>query len=224
MIRVVIAEDQEMVRAGFRMVLDAEEDVTVVGVAGTGEEAVDAVDRLSPDVVLMDIRMPGMNGLDATAVITARPDAPRVVVVTTFDTDEYLRTALRAGASGFLLKDAGPRLLVEAVRAAADGDALVSPAITVRLLGALAADGSDGSGSADAGSAARPDGEPHELSDREVEVAVAIAHGRTNDEIAADLFVSVSTVKTHARSISVKLGVRNRVEIAAWAWRQRLVS
>ncbi|NYF11946.1 DNA-binding NarL/FixJ family response regulator [Pseudoclavibacter sp. JAI123] len=213
MITVVLADDQEMVRAGFRMILEAEGDIRVVGIAGSGDEAVAAATRLLPDVVLMDIRMPGMNGLDATRIITARQDAPRVVIVTTFDTDEYLRSALQAGASGFMLKDAGPRLLVEAVRAAADGDALVSPSITVRLLDELA------------GSATRrlASDVEHELSDREVEIAAAIARGGTNEEIAADLFVSVSTVKTHARNISVKLGARNRVEIAAWAWRTGLV-
>lgn len=210
MIGVVLADDHEMVRAGFRMVLEAEGDISVIGIAGSGEDAVGVAKRLRPEVVLMDIRMPGMNGLEATRLITAMPDAPRVVVVTTFDTDEYLRTALQAGASGFMLKDAGPRLLVEAVRAAADGDALVSPSITVRLLGELAA-GQSGIGAG------------HDLSDRELEIAAAIARGRTNEEIAADLFISLSTVKTHARSISVKIGARNRVEIAAWAWRARLV-
>ncbi|WP_430591926.1 response regulator [Humidisolicoccus flavus] len=210
MISVVLADDQEMVRAGFRMVLEAEGDIEVVGVAGSGEAAVAATEQHSPDVVLMDIRMPGMNGLDATRLITSTPNAPRVVVVTSFDTDEYLRSALQAGASGFLLKDAGPRLLVEAVRAAADGDALVSPSITVRLLGELAGQQSK----------AAPE---HDLSERELEIAGAIARGGTNEEIAADLFVSLSTVKTHARNISVKLGARNRVEIAAWAWRAGLV-
>lgn len=214
MISVVLADDQEMVRAGFRMILEAEGDIRVVGVAGTGGEAIAAVAQLQPDVVLMDIRMPGMNGLDATRTIAAGPDAPRVVIVTTFDTDEYLRSALQAGASGFMLKDAGPKLLVEAVRAAADGDALVSPSITVRLLGELA------------GGATRqpPTVSDHGLSEREVEIATAIARGGTNEEIAADLFVSVSTVKTHARNISAKLGARNRVEIAAWAWRTGVVS
>lgn len=214
MIGVVLADDHEMVRAGFRMVLEAEGDISVIGIAGSGEDAVTVAKRLRPDVVLMDIRMPGMNGLEATRLITAMLDAPRVVIVTTFDTDEYLRTALQAGASGFMLKDAGPRLLVEAVRAAAEGDALVSPSITVRLLGELAAGESGAGAGAGAG---------HNLSDRELEIAAAIARGRTNEEIAADLFISLSTVKTHARSISVKLGTRNRVEIAAWAWRARLV-
>jgi DNA-binding NarL/FixJ family response regulator len=209
-IGVVVADDQAMVRAGFRMVLEAEGDIAVLADVGTGQDAVAAAQRLRPDVVLMDVRMPGMNGLDATRQVTGLPDAPRVVVVTTFDTDEYLRSALAAGASGFLLKDAGPRLLVEAVRAAADGDALVSPSVTVRLLGELAA-------------GAAPSAVEHDLTDRELEIVAAIARGGTNEEIAADLFVSLSTVKTHARNISVKLGARNRVEIAAWAWRSRLV-
>lgn len=211
MIRVVVADDQEMVRAGFTMVLDAQEDISVVGEVGSGDDAVSAAERLRPDVILMDIRMPGMNGLDATGLITTMPEAPRVVVVTTFDTDEYLHAALTAGASGFLLKDAGPQLLIEAVRAASEGDALVSPSITVRLLGEIAAGVALG-------------GAAHDLSDREVEIAAAIARGSTNEEIAADLFVTLSTVKSHARNISVKLGTRNRVEIAAWAWRNRIVS
>lgn len=210
MIGVVLADDHEMVRTGFRMVLDAEDDIAVIGLVGTGQDAVDAARRLRPDVVLMDIRMPGMNGLDATRLITTMPDAPRVVVVTTFDSEEYLRTAIRSGASGFLLKDAGPRLLVEAVRAAAGGDALVSPSITVRLLGEIA-DSQPATGT------------PHDLSARELEIATAIARGRTNEEIAADMFITLSTVKSHARNISVKLGARNRVEIAAWVWRARLI-
>lgn len=210
MIGVLLADDHEMVRTGFRMVLEAEDGIAVVGLVGTGQDAVGAAKRLHPDVVLMDIRMPGMNGLDATRLITAMPDAPRVVVVTTFDTDEYLRTAIQSGASGFLLKDAGPRLLVEAVRAAASGDALVSPSITVRLLGEIA----DSQPATDT---------PHDLSARELEIATAIARGRTNEEIAADMFITVSTVKTHARNISVKLAARNRVEIAAWVWRAKLI-
>lgn len=210
MIRVVIADDQELVRTGFQLMLEAEDDIEVCEVVGTGDEAVTAARRHRPDVVLMDIRMPGMNGLDATHIITHQPDPPRVVVVTTFDTDEYLRGALLAGASGFLLKDSGRRLLIEAVRAAADGDALVSPSITVRLLDEIA--GSLG-----------PASVSHDLSPRELEVVKSIARGQTNEEIAADLFVAVTTIKTHARSISVKLGVRNRVEIAAWAWQHRLV-
>jgi len=206
----VVADDQELVRLGFQLILEAEGDIEVCEIVGTGEDAVRAAREHRPDVVLMDIRMPGMNGLDATRLVTAEPDPPRVVVVTTFDTDAYLRGALQAGASGFILKDVGPRLLVEAVRAAADGDALVSPSITVRLLDEIAS-----------GVTATP--VDHDLSPRELEVVKYIARGLTNDEIAADLFIAVTTVKTHARSISVKLGARNRVEIAAWAWRHRLV-
>src|SRR5690606_16207199 len=158
---------------------------------------------LRPDVVLMDIRMPGMDGLEATRRIMEEPQPPRVVVVTTFDTDEHLRSELRAGASGFLLKDAGPRLLVEAVRAAANGDALVAPSIALRLRGELAA--------------AQPtQAAGHPLSGREQEIAAAIAVGRTIGEIASELFISLSTVKTHARRLSVKLGARNRVDIGAW--------
>lgn len=206
----MVADDQELVRLGFQLILEAEGDIEVCEIVGTGEDAVRAAREHRPDVVLMDIRMPGMNGLDATRLVTAEPDPPRVVVVTTFDTDAYLRGALQAGASGFILKDVGPRLLVEAVRAAADGDALVSPSITVRLLDEIAS-----------GVTATP--VDHDLSPRELEVVKYIARGLTNDEIAADLFIAVTTVKTHARSISVKLGARNRVEIAAWAWRHRLV-
>jgi DNA-binding NarL/FixJ family response regulator len=203
MIRVLLADDQEMVRTGFRLILSAEDDVEVVGEAGTGADAVTRARRLRPDVVLMDIRMPELDGLEATRALTADPEPPRIVVVTTFDLDEYVYGALQAGACGFLLKDAGPRLLVEAVRAAAAGDALVSPSVTVRLLEHFA----------------RPrravDGL---LSPRELDVVRAVARGRTNAEIAAELFVSLSTVKTHLTNVQHKLGARNRTEIAVWAW------
>jgi DNA-binding NarL/FixJ family response regulator len=206
-IRVLLADDQEMVRTGFRLILSAEPGVEVVGEAGTGVDAVSLARRLRPDVVLMDIRMPELDGLEATRALTADPEPPRIVVVTTFDLDEYVYGALRAGACGFLLKDAGPRLLVEAVRAAAAGDALVSPSVTVRLLEHLAA---------------RPVPHapqlPEPLSPRELDVVRAVARGRTNAEIAAELFVSLSTVKTHLTNIQTKLSARNRVEIAAWAW------
>jgi DNA-binding NarL/FixJ family response regulator len=205
-IRVLLADDQEMVRTGFRLILSAEDGVQVVGEAGTGAAAVELARRLKPDVVLMDIRMPDLDGLAATRALTADPEPPRVVVVTTFDLDEYVYGALRAGACGFLLKDAGPRLLVEAVRAAANGDALVSPSVTVRLLQHLGS---------------RPRGRPTTdgaLSPRELDVVRAVARGRTNAEIAAELFVSLSTVKTHLTNVQSKLGLRNRVEVAAWAW------
>ncbi len=204
-ITVLLADDQEMVRTGFRLILSAEGGIEVVGEAGTGVDAVAAARRLRPDVVLMDIRMPELDGLEATRQLQADPHPPRIVVVTTFDLDEYVYGALRAGACGFLLKDAGPRLLVEAVRAAAAGDALVSPSVTVRLLEHVTAPG-------------RGAGGPGPLSPRELEVVRAVARGRTNAEIAAELFVSLSTVKTHLTNVQAKLDARNRVEIAAWAW------
>jgi DNA-binding NarL/FixJ family response regulator len=207
MIRVLLADDQEMVRTGFRLILSAEPGLEVVGEAGTGVDAVARARELRPDVVLMDIRMPQLDGLEATRALAADPEPPRIVVVTTFDLDEYVYGALRAGACGFLLKDAGPRLLVEAVRAAAAGDALVSPSVTVRLLEHIAAR-----------PIARTPVLPDPLSPRELEVVRAVARGRTNAEIAAELFVSLSTVKTHLTNIQSKLTARNRVEIAAWAW------
>ena len=211
MTRVLLADDQEMVRTGFRLILSAETGMEVVGEAGTGVDAVSLARQLRPDVVLMDIRMPELDGLEATRLLMADAEPPRIVVVTTFDLDEYVYGALRAGACGFLLKDAGPRLLVEAVRAAANGDALVSPSITVRLLEHLAA--------RPAARSALPD----PLSPRELDVVRAVARGRTNAEIAAELFVSLSTVKTHLTNIQAKLTARNRVEIAAWAWENGLV-
>jgi DNA-binding NarL/FixJ family response regulator len=207
MIRVLLADDQEMVRTGFRLILSAEPGLEVVGEAGTGVDAVARARELRPDVVLMDIRMPQLDGLEATRALAADPEPPRIVVVTTFDLDEYVYGALRAGACGFLLKDAGPRLLVEAVRAAAAGDALVSPSVTVRLLEHIAAR-----------PVARTPVLPDPLSPRELDVVRAVARGRTNAEIAAELFVSLSTVKTHLTNIQSKLTARNRVEIAAWAW------
>ncbi|MEK6442947.1 response regulator transcription factor [Pseudonocardia sp. T1-2H] len=213
MIRVLVADDQEMVRTGFRLILSAEGDIEVVGEAGTGADTVTKARALRPDVVLMDIRMPELDGLEATRALTADPAPPRIVVVTTFDLDEYVYGALRAGACGFLLKDAGPRLLVEAVRAAAAGDALVSPSVTVRLLQQLTAP-----------APLRRGGAEGALSPRELDVVRAVARGRTNNEIAAELFVSLSTVKTHLANVHTKLDARNRVEVAAWAWENGLVA
>ncbi|HEU5152629.1 MAG TPA: response regulator transcription factor [Iamia sp.] len=208
-IRVVLADDQEMVRTGFRMILEATDEIAVVGEAADGRAAVDLCRRLRPDVALLDIRMPGVDGLEATRLL-AGPDVAdpiRVVVVTTFDLDEYVHTALLHGATGFLLKDAGPALLVEAVRAAARGDALVSPQITTRLLRQLG------------GSPSRAAAQPVEpLTDREEEALALVAQGLTNAEIGERLFVSASTVKTHVSNLHAKLGARNRVELAVWAW------
>ncbi|MGY1435369.1 response regulator [Streptomyces reniochalinae] len=212
-IRVLIADDQAMVRAGFAMVLAAEDDIDVVAEAEDGVHAVELAERHRPDVALMDIRMPRMDGLEALRRLT-RPgtvNPPKVVVVTTFDDDAYVQRALSEGASGFLLKDSGPALLVEAVRAAASGEALVSPAITVRLLERL-------------NSAGPSPREPHTaLSPREEALVRLVARGLTNAEIATELTISVGTVKTHLTNVQTKLNARNRVEIAAWAWESGLV-
>ncbi|GAA3642489.1 response regulator transcription factor [Nonomuraea antimicrobica] len=213
-IRVLIADDQQLVRTGFQMILDAQPDMEVVAAVADGAEAVSEARRLRPDVCLLDIRMPKLDGLEVTRVL-AGPGVEnplRVVIVTTFDLDEYVYGALRAGATGFLLKDSGPTLLIEAVRAAAAGDALVSPSVTVRLLQHLAGPRR----------VALPADDP--LTDRELDVVRLVARGRTNKEVAAELFVSLSTVKTHLGSIQAKLGVRNRVGIAAWAWESGVVS
>ncbi|MEV4350066.1 response regulator transcription factor [Actinoplanes sp. NPDC049596] len=211
MIRVLIADDQAMVRTGFGMIIGAQPDMEVVGEASDGVEAVALARKLKPDVALFDIRMPKMDGLEALRLLAGPgvADPLRIVVVTTFDLDEYVHQALRNGAAGFLLKDSGPALLIEAVRAAVSGDALISPSITVRLLEHLSppATATDEGG----------------LSPRELEVVKLTARGLTNAEIAAQLFISVGTVKTHLGSIHTKLNTRNRVEIAAWAWERRLL-
>ncbi|GGM90727.1 DNA-binding response regulator [Thermopolyspora flexuosa] len=196
------------------MILDAQPDIEVVAAVADGVEAVEQARRLRPDVCLLDIRMPRLDGLEATRLLAGPgvPDPMRVVIVTTFDLDEYVYGALRAGACGFLLKDSGPTLLIEAVRAAAVGDSLVSPSVTVRLLKHLARPTPQ----------ARRPREP--LTERELDVVRLVARGRTNQEVAAELFVSLSTVKTHLGSIQAKLGARNRVEIAAWAWESGIVS
>jgi DNA-binding NarL/FixJ family response regulator len=213
--RVLVADDQELVRTGLRMILDAQPGIEVVAEAPDGRRAVELARRLKPDVCLFDIRMPVMDGIEATRRL-AGPDVAdplAVVVITTFDLDEYVYSALRAGARGFLLKDAGPALLAQAVHAASDGDALIAPSITVRLLGAFAA-------AAPATERAQPI-EP--LTDREEEILLAVARGCTNSEIASELHITLSTVKTHVASLMAKLGARNRVEIAIWAFQTRRV-
>jgi DNA-binding NarL/FixJ family response regulator len=210
---VLVADDQAMVRTGFGMILGAQPDMEVVAEAADGVEAVEAARRTRPDVALMDIRMPKMDGLEALRLLAGPTavDPVRVVVVTTFDLDEYVHGALRNGACGFLLKDSGPTLLVEAVRAAMSGDALISPSITVRLLQHINQPPASGRV------------EPRGLSARELDVVRLVARGRTNAEIAAELFISLGTVKTHLGSVQTKLPARNRVEIAAWAWESGLV-
>lgn len=208
-IRVLVADDQEIVRTGLTLMLDAQPGIHVVGSAADGLAAVKLALALRPDVCLFDIRMPGLDGIEATRRLAGPGvDTPlAVVVITTFDHDEYVYAALEAGARGFLLKDAGPELLGQAIRAAASGDALIAPAITARLLSTFAG--------------ARPPAkraEPREpLTEREEEVLLAVARGRTNVEIAAELHISLSTVKSHVASLMTKLGARNRVEIAIWA-------
>lgn len=213
MIRVLIADDQHMVRAGFRMILAQEPDIEVVGDVPDGTSAVAMARTVHPDVCLVDIRMPGLDGFSVTRELSGPevPDPIGVVVVTTFGFDEYVMEALTSGARGFLLKDAEPTLLVAAVRAAARGDALVSPEVTLRLFHGLSK------------AASVPPRPPVELSDRELDVVRATSQGLTNPEIAHQLYMSRSTVKTHLASVQNKIGARNRVEIAVWAWRHGLV-
>ncbi|MCA1655981.1 MAG: response regulator transcription factor [Pseudonocardiaceae bacterium] len=216
MIRVLIADDQEMVRAGFRMILETQDDMDVVADVADGVSAVRLARELRPDVCLLDIRMPGIDGLEVTRSLAGPgvADPLKVVVVTTFDLDEYVHSALSGGASGFLLKDAGPALLLEAIRAADRGDALVSPQITVRLLRHFAT----------ANATAPKDTLAEPLTDRELDVVKAAARGLTNAEIGTELYLSLSTVKTHLASVQAKIGARNRVEVAAWAWRTGLMA
>lgn len=207
-VRVLVADDHDLVRVGLAMILDAQPDIEVVGQVADGREAVELARRIRPDVCLFDVRMPELDGIEATRLL-AGPDVPdplAVVVITTFDLDEYVHEALRAGARGFLLKDAGPELLVQAVHVAAEGDALIAPSVTARLLETFV------------GASSSPPPQPVDpLTEREEEVLLAVARGRTNAEISEELHISLSTVKTHLTSLMTKLGVRNRVEIAIWA-------
>jgi DNA-binding NarL/FixJ family response regulator len=215
-IRTLVVDDQALVRTGFRMILDAEDDIEVVGEAADGREAIDAVARTRPDIVLMDIRMPNLDGVEATARI-AGPGAGvpvRVIILTTFDLDEHVFAAVRAGASGFLLKDTPPEDLVQAVRIVAGGDALLAPSVTRTLIEAFAA------------GPAPPAGVPPrlaDLTDREREVLLLMARGRSNSEIASDLYVSETTVKTHVGRVLMKLDLRDRVQAVVLAYESGLV-
>ena len=210
-VTVVVADDQALVRAGFLRLLESEPGIEVVGEAADGAAAVDIVTRLRPDVALLDIRMPAMDGIEATRRITARTST-RVVILTTFDLDEYVYDALRAGASGFLLKDAPPQQMVSAVAAAAAGDALIAPAVTRRLLAEFVR-------------RPRPGGDPAlaGLTDREREVLVRLGRGLSNGEIAAEMYLGEATVKTHVSNVLAKLGLRDRTQAVVYAYETGLV-
>lgn len=214
-IRVLIADDQALVRAGFRVLVDAADDLEVVGEAENGEEAVRAAAELKPDVVLMDIRMPGTDGLEATRrILSDGEGAPRVLVLTTFDVDDYVYEALRSGASGFLLKDTDPAQLIEAIRVVARGDALLAPSVTKRLVREFAS---------------RPEirrahpGRLEVLTEREREVLSLVAQGLSNDEIATKLFISPTTAKTHVSRVMLKLAARDRAQLVVIAYESGLV-
>ena len=211
MLKVVLADDQDLVRAGFRVILGAEPDIEVVGEAGDGLAAVELVERLAPDVVLMDVQMPGVDGLEATRRILGSPTEVKVVILTTFDREDYLFEALRAGASGFLLKNASPEDLVESVRIVARGDALLSPEVTRRVIARFSG-------------GVRPVSRPAQLTDREFEVLVLLARGASNAEIATELYLGETTVKTHVSRVLTKLDLRDRTHAVVYAYENGVVS
>jgi DNA-binding NarL/FixJ family response regulator len=213
-IRVLIADDQALVRGGFRMILEAQKDIEVVGEASDGREALARARELDPDVVLMDIRMPELDGLEATRQLMSGHGSARVLMLTTFDVDEYVYAAMKAGASGFLLKDVRPEQLAEAVRVVAAGDSLLAPAITQRLIAEFVRRPPPGSGAPT---------ELSELTERELEVLKLIARGFSNGEIASALFVSEATVKTHVTHVLTKLKLRDRVQAVVLAYESGLV-
>jgi DNA-binding NarL/FixJ family response regulator len=216
-IRVFLVDDQQMVRAGFRMLVESQDDMVVVGEAGDGGEALERLAVTAADVVLMDVRMPRLDGVEATRRLLAEPGAPRVIVLTTFDLDEHAFAAIRAGASAFLLKDAAPPELLGAIRLVVGGDAVVAPSTTRRLLDHFAA-------LPDPAVTAVSDGRLDLLTEREVEVLTLIARGRTNTEIAADLVVAETTVKTHVGRILAKTGSRDRVQLVVLGYESGLVA
>jgi DNA-binding NarL/FixJ family response regulator len=212
-IRLLLADDQELVRTGFRLILNAEPDLDVAGEAGDGSQAVNEAARLRPDVVLMDVRMPGVDGIEATRRLgRLTPNPPRVLMLTTFDLDQYVYDALRAGASGFLLKDAPAAQLVDAIRVVAAGDALLAPTVTRRMIAEFA-------------QRPLPADEPAlaELTGRELEVLKLVARGRSNAEIAKELYISDATVKTHVKRVLAKLSLRDRVQAVVLAYETGLV-
>ncbi len=215
MIRVMLVDDQAMVRTGFRMILEAEPDITVVGEAADGREAVEMVDRARPDVILMDVRMPNLDGIEACGMITGSGSPARVMMLTTFDLDDYVHAALRAGASGFLLKDAPPEQLIEAIHVIANGEALLAPSVTQALIDEIAR---------------LPAGQPEsfpgvdELTDRELEVVKLMAKGMSNGEIATELILGEATIKTHVGRVLAKLGARDRVQAVVIAYESGLVT
>jgi DNA-binding NarL/FixJ family response regulator len=214
-VRVLLCDDQALVRSGFRMVLEAREDMEVVGEAENGADALQLAARCRPDVILMDVRMPVMDGVEATRRLARTGTSARIVILTTFDSDEYVYEALRAGASGFLLKDAQPAQLVDAIRVVARGEALLAPTVTRRLLDRFAHTLPDSNRTAPAALA--------ELTERELEVLTLLASGLSNAELAERLFVSETTVKTHVSSILRKLGLRDRVQAVVLAYQAGLV-
>ena len=227
-IRVLLVDDQPLIRLGFRMVLEGEPDLDVVGEADDGAGAIARTDELAPDVVIMDVRMPGMDGIAATERIVARSPGTRVLIVTTFDLDEYAFAALRAGASGFLLKNAPPAELVRAIRTVAAGDAIVEPRVTRRLLdlfgGQLPADGTSAPTASHPVRDPRSDPRLAPLTDREAEVFTAIARGLSNAEICSALYLSESTVKTHVGRILMKLGLRDRIHAVVLGYETGVVT
>lgn len=214
MIRVVVADDEELIRSGLRMILEGEEDIRVVGEAEDGAGALDLAVEKDPEVVVMDLRMPGMDGIESTEKIRTRMPSVRVLVVTTFDLDEYVLAALKAGAEGFLLKDSAPETLVDAVRTVASGEALLAPSVTRKLIGHYVGQGSADPELAEAVA---------ELTERELEVMRLVARGMTNSEIASELHLGEGTVKTHVTAVLSKLDLTNRAQIVVAAYESGLV-
>lgn len=225
-IRIVIADDQELVRAGFTMVINSQPDMQVVGQASNGDEAIRLAEQLTPDIVLMDVRMPGMDGITATEHITRMDNGGRpirVIILTTFDLDEYMMAAIHAGASGFLLKDTEPETLLRSIRTVYQGNAIIAPTATKRLIEKMLEPNFHMTPAAPAPSADYTDPELETLTDREREVLVEIAHGLSNQEIADKLFISLPTVKTHVAHILQKINARDRVQAVVFAYENHLV-